>query len=181
MVNRIYIDTEFTNFARPSLISIGAVSDTGAKFYAEITDYPIQHQSEFVREVIVPLLDHSKFGIRYTEAGARFAEWISEQGECQICCDYSEDWILTKALLDSEFPSNLANDYLHINQVISDIVRTSHNQHIPDYSITSKFIGKYFIYYDEYFVANSIPRHHALNDAIAMKHSIARIKSDLLY
>ena len=35
----VFIDTEFTNFHNPKLISIGLASETGETFYAEIP-YP---------------------------------------------------------------------------------------------------------------------------------------------
>ena len=35
----IFLDTEFTAFMRPSLISIALVSEDGREFHAEQTDY----------------------------------------------------------------------------------------------------------------------------------------------
>jgi len=32
----IFIDTEFTNFSNPQLISIGLAASTGEEFYAEV-------------------------------------------------------------------------------------------------------------------------------------------------
>ncbi len=35
----VFLDTEFTQFHRPDLISIGLVAEDGREFYAERTDY----------------------------------------------------------------------------------------------------------------------------------------------
>lgn len=35
----IFLDTEFTDFARPDLISLALVSEDGREFYAERIDY----------------------------------------------------------------------------------------------------------------------------------------------
>jgi len=36
MATKIFIDTEFTDFIDPQLISIGLVSEFGEEFYAEV-------------------------------------------------------------------------------------------------------------------------------------------------
>lgn len=55
MTQKIFLDTEFTDFIRPHLISIGMVADSGEEFYAEIP-YPDSECSDFVRETVIPLL-----------------------------------------------------------------------------------------------------------------------------
>ena len=52
----IFLDTEFTDFARPDLISLALVSEDGREFYAERTDYRKDDCSDFVRETVLPLL-----------------------------------------------------------------------------------------------------------------------------
>ncbi len=46
----VLLDTEFTAFVRPDLISIGLVAKDGREFYAERTDYHRDACSDFVRE-----------------------------------------------------------------------------------------------------------------------------------
>src|SRR3546814_10306570 len=61
----VFLDTEFTDFFNPSLISLGMASEYGEDFYAEVP-YPDNACSAFVREVVVPLLHqipHSYFTI----------------------------------------------------------------------------------------------------------------------
>jgi hypothetical protein len=52
----VFLDTEFTNFVRPDLISIALVSEDGQEFYAERTDYCRADCGDFVRETVQPLL-----------------------------------------------------------------------------------------------------------------------------
>ena len=60
----IFLDTEFTDFARPDLISLALVSEDGREFYAERTDYDPERCSEFVRETVLPLLDELAAALR---------------------------------------------------------------------------------------------------------------------
>ena len=50
----IFLDTEFTAFMRPDLISIALVSEDGREFYAERTDYRQADCSDFVRATVLP-------------------------------------------------------------------------------------------------------------------------------
>lgn len=51
----IFLDTEFTDFFDPVLISLGMAAETGEEFYAEVP-YPEKGCSAFVREAVIPLL-----------------------------------------------------------------------------------------------------------------------------
>jgi hypothetical protein len=52
----IFLDTEFTSFDHPELISMGLVGEDGREFYAERTDYQRDACSDFVLETVLPLL-----------------------------------------------------------------------------------------------------------------------------
>nr|WP_181375057.1 hypothetical protein [Polaromonas sp. W10N] len=52
----VFLNTEFTDFARPDLISIALVSEDGQEFYAERDDYCHADCSDFVRETVQSLL-----------------------------------------------------------------------------------------------------------------------------
>mgnify|MGYP003705540817 CR=1 FL=1 len=56
----IFLDTEFTDFIDTELISIGLVDENGREFYAESTQYRQEACSDFVRQVVVPLLGQHK-------------------------------------------------------------------------------------------------------------------------
>lgn len=97
---RIFFDTEFTTLqadANVYLISAGFVAEDGQReFYAEITDFPREACSQFVREVVLPLLD-APTEQRFTEAmfGMHLVEWLNEFDEpVDLFCDSSHDWNL---------------------------------------------------------------------------------------
>jgi len=76
---RVFLDTEFTSFTDPQLISCGLVAENGAEFYAEITDcWQIEQCSDFVLDVVLPRLGHSPDSTmnRY-EAGMKLYSWLS--------------------------------------------------------------------------------------------------------
>jgi hypothetical protein len=52
----VFLDTEFSDFTRPDLISLALVAEDGREFYAERTDYTATRCTEFVRETVLPLL-----------------------------------------------------------------------------------------------------------------------------
>ena len=52
----IFLDTEFTKFSYPDLISLALVAEDGREFYAERTDYRQNECSAFVQETVLPLL-----------------------------------------------------------------------------------------------------------------------------
>ena len=49
----VFLDTEFTKFNRPDLISIALVSEDGREFYAERTDYRRDECTAFVCETVL--------------------------------------------------------------------------------------------------------------------------------
>lgn len=51
---KIFLDTEFTDFIDPQLISIGIAASNSEEFYAEVP-YSIDLCSTFVKEVVIPL------------------------------------------------------------------------------------------------------------------------------
>ena len=54
----IFLDTEFTDFPESEcdLISIGLVDENGREFYAESTQFRREACSDFVVDVVLPLL-----------------------------------------------------------------------------------------------------------------------------
>jgi len=99
----IFLDTEFTNFYSPSLISIGMAADSGEDFYAELP-FTIDTCSPFVRNFVVPLLGKYENAFCPVPAiSARVASWLSivRRGNepIEICVDHRIDWqLFTSAL-----------------------------------------------------------------------------------
>ena len=56
-VVRLFLDTEFTSFNNPRLISFALVAETGEALYLERSEgWTIEDCSGFVREAVLPLL-----------------------------------------------------------------------------------------------------------------------------
>lgn len=108
----LFLDTEFSglNQAKPDLISIGLVDDSGREFYAELPEshWTVQY-TEWVHFNVLPHL----WGGDYVQSEAvireRLAAWIeSIPDECQIVTDFAESdfFKLLKPLL-TRWPKNL--------------------------------------------------------------------------
>jgi 3' exoribonuclease, RNase T-like len=98
----IFLDTEFTDFNDPDLISIGAVAEDGREFYAESTEYRQEACSDFVRQVVIPLLGEPKNRVvgNYFEIAKQLNEWLKfYTDEIVIAIDYLGDWQLLVKLL----------------------------------------------------------------------------------
>lgn len=102
---RIFIDTEFTDFHQPRLISIGLAADSGETWYAELADGWCEHDcSEFTRKNVLPLLALDET-CRLTRKAAAVAvsEWlvrVSAQRFPVIVFDAQVDWLLLVGLID---------------------------------------------------------------------------------
>lgn len=102
---KLFLDTEFTDFTNPELISIGIVDENGREFYAESTSFRRERCSEFVVETVLPLLGQYTDSLvlnRYQIAHA-LLQWLEEYREqgATICVDYYTDWYLFHELLES--------------------------------------------------------------------------------
>ena len=102
----IFLDTEFTDFPESEcdLISIGLVDEAGREFYAESTQYRQEACSDFVKEVVIPLLGQHKDTVvdNYYGIAKELNKWLKFYGDdvVTICFDYSGDWqLLTKLLV----------------------------------------------------------------------------------
>lgn len=106
---RIFIDTEFTGFEEPRLISLGLVTDAGEAWYAELADGWSMHDcTDFVRESVLPLLS-SETKVRLTRqaAAAALADWlvrVSDNAFLVIVFDAEVDWRLLVGLLAENDP-----------------------------------------------------------------------------
>ena len=94
----VFLDTEFTQIQRPDLISVGLVGERGHEFYAELTDFPYDRCSEFVRAEILPLFGRvAGASCSKSEPASRLREWFDPLGEpAVVIFDYDGDWELLK-------------------------------------------------------------------------------------
>jgi hypothetical protein len=116
----VFLDTEFTAFVRPDLISIGMVAEDGREFYGERTDYRNEDCSDFVRQTVLPLLCRVPgAACSRPELTRRVRQWLEALPEpATIIFDYERDWLLlAEAHLGSEHQKPPANvgEKLHLD------------------------------------------------------------------
>ena len=92
----VFLDTEFTDFLRPDLISIALVAEDGSELYAERTDYREDGCSDFVRETVLPLLGGvPDAACSRSELTQRLRDWFEQLPEpATIIYDFESDWQL---------------------------------------------------------------------------------------
>jgi hypothetical protein len=106
---KVFIDTEFTNFFEPRLISLGMVAESHEEFYVEVP-FPVNECSDFVREMVVPMLNqYPNSYCPHLELRSRILNWLQiirmGQQPVEICYDYATDWDLFVIALDYSVPA----------------------------------------------------------------------------
>jgi hypothetical protein len=150
----VFIDTEFTDFHRIDLISIGMVTDAGGEFYAERIDYRLHDCNSFVLETVVPLLGKLPNAVcTQTELTQRLRRWFGSFPEpTTVVFDYYSDWDLLALALagcDDTHVCGLINNC----ELVGDSISASEvfeQAHAATYTV-------------------DWPRHHALADARALR------------
>ena len=92
----VFLDTEFTDLARPELLSLALVAEDGREFYAELADYPASRCSVFVQDTVLPLFGRVPgAACDGTEMALRLRTWFEALPEpATIVFDYQTDWDL---------------------------------------------------------------------------------------
>ena len=156
---RVYLDTEFTQVTQPELISIGLAADDGREFYAVMKSFPLQQCSAFVREVVLPIIEHwPNATLDRRELRQSLRQWLNESAEpLEIVCDFAIDAELLGELIDSDSDSALRTFSIASITVLS----TAQCEQI------AAAVDRYFTEPRQW------PRHHALEDARALRHVCA--------
>jgi len=146
---KVFVDTEFTNFVDTHLISIGMAAASGEEFYAEVP-YPLDNCSEFVREVVIPLLGRVPNAFcPIDDLYMKITSWLkiirTHDEVVDICFDYQTDWDLFSVALDGRVPSWCRPCMVSRN--INELLRY------------------------EFHKKNNLPEHHALYDAQANRYA----------
>jgi len=147
MPQQIFVDTEFTNFESPKLISIGLVALSGEEFYAE-TEYDKYECSNFVHEHVIPLLT-IKEKSSLDNIRARLLSWIESvrnDGVILICYDPEYDREMLGQIFRNQTPPSVLFRNLGLSYVNG--------------------LKRY-----EFHVKNKQAEHHALHDARALRHA----------
>lgn len=141
----LFLDTEFTDFTNDrELISVGLVSLCGMyEFYREVENFDKNKSSEYVKEVVIPLLgkDAQTVKPRHT-VREELSEWLDQfkHEHSVIAVDYEGDWLLFSDLVGKVPP------FLKVVEVFYDI----------DVLVS-----------EQYYRDTGQEQHHALNDAKA--------------
>lgn len=147
VTQNIFIDTEFTGFENPQLISIGLIARDGEEFYAEV-EYDLGTCSDFVKKYVIPLLSQNeKWSLERLKVQlAKWIEVVREDGRVLLCYDSEYD----RKMLESIFKGDFPNGVLFRN-------------------LGSNYVNKIKQY--EYHVKTNQVEHHALHDARALKYA----------
>lgn len=147
----VFLDTEFTDFRNPKLISIGLAATTGEEFYAEVP-YDRKECSDFVREIVIPQLGQVPQR-PYEELHLDLRSWFSvvkQTSRITICYDSDYDRRLFFKIFDDYPPSYI--DFRNIGERhINELLRYGFHKE------------------------NKLPEHHALNDALANRYAFREI------
>jgi 3' exoribonuclease, RNase T-like len=171
---RIYFDTEFTGLHQnTTLISVGAVSDDGQEFYAELTDYDRAQVDDWLRDNVIAHLRFTADAERDGPRGVlidgyvgdrpwvaeRLRSWLSQWERVEMWSDcYAYDWVLFCELFGGAFgvPKNV--HYIPIDLSTALLMRG----HDPDVS-------------REAFAGMDGDKHNALHDARVIRACVQRL------
>ena len=145
----VFLDTEFTDFARPELLSLALVAEDGREFYAERTDYRKNECSAFVQEIVLPLLGRVPgAACDSAELALRLQAWFHALPEPPIIIfDYQTDWDLLAGAMPGRPLDSFATPL-----------------YLDGYAITHPFFEKA----QNLVYSHAWPPHHALADARAL-------------
>ena len=124
---KVFFDTKFTGLRRgTTLISIGAISECGKTFYAELTDFSVNQVDVWIAENVLNKLflkveEHGKkskscVGDDWLYKGSKFEtglmleSWLKQFDEVEMWSDcLAYDWVLFNDLFGSAFdiPKNV--------------------------------------------------------------------------
>lgn len=144
--NYVFVDSEFTSLDEPRLISVGAVATDATAFYCELSDWPHEHCSSFVRSVVLPLLDGDS--VPHPVAAGSFTDWLAQRARRQpvtLVSDSGFDrWALTDLLGREDLPAGV--EWIRVPVAYETM------------DDAAKSLG--------------LRRHHALDDARALRHIV---------
>jgi hypothetical protein len=164
----VFLDTEFSNFIHPDLISIGFVSEDGKhEFYREISDYDKDNQSEFVTRVVVPLLDGGSLSKPYDEVVTDLIDCLNQiDDSITIVSDWIGDGDLLRQMLDPHWSK--IKPYVHLSTVSQALPHMIRERGFHSTSEMNAAFMSYQVAADFYFTIDD-RQHHALVDAKSIR------------
>lgn len=142
----VFIDSEFTSLTEPRLISFGAVATDATAFYCELSGFPQEHCSEFVRDTVLPLLDGD--AVPHPVASQSFAQWLAARcatAPAVVVSDSGFDrWAMADLFGREDLPAGVR--WVRVPVAYEQL--------------------------DEVARGLGLRRHHALDDARALRHAV---------
>lgn len=180
----IFLDTEFTAFHRPCLLSLGMVSLQGAReFYAELDLqseaglYTLRQASEFVRgpDVVGQWGRVPGANMDLHQMCKLTAQWLSNElalatqdsGDARIalCSDYDVDFKLLVELLRLDRSWDRFRNHIHYQGIYTLM------SHVRADQAEEKC-------FEELSITRGLRQHHALADALAMRQGFMAMQKD---
>lgn len=140
---KIFFDTEFTGLHQnTTLISIGLVAETGATFYAELTDYDPKQVDDWIRDNVISNLEFNDESLKgmstvtFLTEGDKFrgfgdtqtikkylTNWLSQFEHVEMWSDcLAYDWVLFCHIFGHAFA--IPNNICYIPFDISTLLHT---------------------------------------------------------
>lgn len=128
---RVFVDTEFTDFAVRDLISIALVAEDGSEFYGESRNFNRSACSEFVISTVIPQLGTWPDRVLPCEAlRTELLVWLdkfSDHRDPRLCFDYVGDWELFLELV-RELPDPWTTEQV-LDKINHDWIETYYRTH----------------------------------------------------
>ena len=138
----VFLDTEFTDFAMPELISLGMVGELGEECYIEVP-FATARCSDFVRDVVIPQLGKDPHAFCETaDLRVRILNWlqiIKRADPIQICYDSEYDWRLFVQALEGRMPDWIEPCWIkstEINELLLYAYFTEHPDEREHHALT---------------------------------------------
>lgn len=169
----IFIDTEFTNFLDPRLISVGAVAENGEEVYLELKDYNRNACSGFVKDIVLPgltkKLEHQTNRVRVYRD---FSNWVEslQTDRVTFIADADEDFYLIDPALQLIRGKNVTLG--HYPFFLMDAITARVGSRKEAFQLISDTRGKVK---EEHFSLDGEVEHNALCDARCLKKQVERV------
>lgn len=162
----LFFDTEFTNFKTLGLISLGIVSeDEKHSFYAEVSDFNRKEASEFVIDVVVPLLDLPLYGLTLPNFVDKLQDWINSfsANEIVFVADYEGDRIILNNVLSQMKNLKPKVSVLLLEQAFLRVIYE--RPYKNETKLINSAFNKIMFSIEENIAMEPKKQHHALYDA----------------
>jgi diamine N-acetyltransferase len=142
----VFLDSEFTNLTSPQLISVGAVATDSTAFYAEIEGWDRGTASPFVVDTVMPLLD-------------------GDEVPRDLGAEALTDWLMQRA---RRMPTTIITDSGFDRWALAELFG---GENLP-VNVRWQRVPVAYEAMDEATQRLNLRRHHALDDARALRHLV---------